>query len=153
MKILILIIIGVAVVGFFFFSRGADSPAPVQEQGGVTSEVPAPGNEDVDEMIVVTAAIVTYTDSGFSPKAVTIEQGGTIRFINESSGVMWVASANHPTHTKYPEKTGSDCLGSVFDACTELANGVSWEFTFNQVGEWGYHNHKRVVDWGIITVK
>lgn len=153
MKILILIIIGVAVVGFLLFNKGADSPEPSQEQNGVTSEVPAPGNEYVDEMIVVTATTVTYTDEGFSPKAVTIPQGGTIRFVNESSHEMWVASADHPTHIVYPETTGSDCIGSAFDGCRSLSNGESWEFTFNQVGEWGYHNHKRVSQLGTIIVK
>jgi hypothetical protein len=66
---------------------------------------------------------------------------------------MWVASAQHPTHTVYPEKTDADCLGSAFDACEGVSPGNSWSFTFNEVGEWGYHNHLRANHWGRVIVE
>lgn len=98
-------------------------------------------------------ALVTYTDTGFDPKTVTIKKGETVRFVNQASGGMWVASAVHPTHKVYPEKSASDCLGSSFDTCRTLNAGEFWEFTFNEPGEWKYHNHVRANDTGTIVVQ
>ena len=169
-KILIsgVVVIGVVALGFFMFSNRADSPA--EDQNGVSSQVPAPGNEGVDEMIVnpdgdgvmsdedktktdLGVIIVTYTSDGFSPKDITIAQGETVRFVNESSRGVWPASAVHPIHARYPEKTSNDCLGSTFDACKILAVGASWDFTFNVIGKWGYHDHIRITKTGSITVE
>lgn len=97
--------------------------------------------------------IVRYTATGFSPREITIEKGEIVTFINESTSGMWVASAVHPTHTVYPEKTGNDCLGSAFDACEALSSGESWSFTFNKEGTWVYHNHTRANHTGTITVE
>ncbi len=56
----------------------------------------------------------------------------------------------HPTHTKYPETGG--CIGSKFDACKGYAPGTNWEFTFNEVGVWGFHDHLYPQFTGKITV-
>jgi len=84
---------------------------------------------------------VSYTNNGFSPQSVTIALGGSVTFVNDSSHGMWVASNFHPTHTQYPEKDSSNCLGSSFDSCVAIPPGGSWQFIFNSVGTWGYHNH------------
>ena len=96
---------------------------------------------------------VTYTDAGFSPSSVTIKQGQTVRFVNNSSSQeMWPASAVHPTHSVYPQKSGSDCLGSSFDACKSLKPSESWSFTFDSVGEWRYHDHLHASKTGTVVV-
>jgi len=98
-------------------------------------------------------ALVEYTDDGFVPKTVTINKGETVRFVNNSSKKVWVGGDNHPTHTNYPEKTPDDCLGTSFDTCRSLVTAEFWEFTFNEVGEWGYHNHVRSSHGGTVIVK
>ncbi len=95
---------------------------------------------------------VTYRGDGFSPAAMEIQTGETVTFVNASSHGMWVASADHPTHTRYPEKTAADCKGSAFDQCTASAAGTSWSFTFNQAGSWIYHNHTQASHRGTIIV-
>ena len=100
-----------------------------------------------------TPAVVTYTASGFSPTTVTISKGESVTWKNESNRRMWVASAVHPTHTIYPEQTDVDCLGSSFDACAGAGVGASYEFTFNEVGTWKYHNHLGVFNTGTIIVE
>ena len=97
--------------------------------------------------------IVTYTKNGFSPKEITIKQGETVTFINESGGGMWVASAIHPTHRLYPIKSDDDCSGSSFDQCQNSSSGISWDFTFDIEGEYGYHNHVRANHWGKVIVE
>lgn len=97
-------------------------------------------------------ALVEYTDSGFSPATVTVSQGETVRFVNNSSRGVWVGGDNHPTHGIYPEVTENDCLGTSFDTCRTLQAGEFWEFTFNHKGEWGYHNHVRASEAGTVVV-
>ncbi|MEX0933892.1 MAG: hypothetical protein WD003_01350 [Candidatus Paceibacterota bacterium] len=121
-------------------NEGSNDPA--------TSEVTNEGSD-----AAVSNTIVTYTAVGFSPSPLTIKKGDTVTFENESGPLMWVASAQHPTHTVYPEKTSSDCLGSSFDQCEGVGAGRGWSFTFNEVGEWGYHNHLRASHWGRIVVE
>lgn len=88
-------------------------------------------------------SIVTYTDTGFNPSSLEIKVGQTVRFMNQSSHGMWVGSGPHPTHTAYPE----------FDAKKNIPNGEVYEFTFDKIGEWGYHNHKKENATGKIIVK
>lgn len=97
--------------------------------------------------------LVTYTENGFEPKTVNINKGDTVRFMDQSTNGMWVASNNHPTHSLYPEKSASDCAGSSFDTCRVLKAGEFWEFTFNKVGTWRYHNHMNPSDEGTVVVK
>ena len=47
-------------------------------------------------------ATVTYSTS-FSPATVTIRKGGTVTFTSGAN--MWVASAQHPTHTAYADSS------------------------------------------------
>ncbi len=103
-------------------------------------------DDTIDEVII------TYTTDGFSPKTVTINKGQAVRWINQGGGDMWVASAMHPTHTVYPGSDIKKCgtAANIFDQC---GNGDSYEFTFNEVGEWGYHNHSRANHFGKVIVQ
>lgn len=88
-------------------------------------------------------ATVIYTDSGFSPQTVEISQGETVRFVNESSRPMWVASNVHPAHNILP----------TFDQFGVSGFGESYEYTFEQSGEWKYHDHVNASEIGTIIVR
>ncbi|MCE9541478.1 cupredoxin domain-containing protein [Candidatus Kaiserbacteria bacterium] len=96
--------------------------------------------------------LITYTDEGFSPADISIAQGQRVRFLNNSKQTTWPASGLHPTHTLYPEKESSDCLGSSFDSCAELQKGEFFDFTFNYAGVWTFHDHLHPYSTGSITV-
>ena len=100
---------------------------------------------------------VTYTDSGYSPKSVTIKVGDSVTFANNSLRNMWTASGVHPTHTAYSGTSLSqhcpDTAEVAFDQCKGEASGVSWTFTFTKAGTWGYHNHSRSSDTGTVIVQ
>jgi len=100
---------------------------------------------------------ISYTDAGYVPSTITIQRGDTVQFTNESSRKNWPASIVHPTHTVYPGSGLQKCSGSeastIFDACAAHDAGQIYEFTFNEVGEWGFHNHVRSPHFGRITVK
>tara|TARA_B100000745_G_scaffold74773_1_gene45136 strand:+ start:2202 stop:2978 length:777 start_codon:yes stop_codon:yes gene_type:complete len=89
------------------------------------------------------AAEIIYTDEGFSPNTVEIKKGDTVAFINESSGPMWVASNVHPAHTILP----------TFDQFGTSAFGERYTYTFQQSGEWEYHDHVNASKIGLIIVR
>jgi len=95
---------------------------------------------------------IEYTDNAFTPRDITITQGMRVRFVNHGSQAFWPASGVHPTHTLYPEKEPTDCLGSSFDACKALAPGEFYDFTFYYVGHWSFHDHLHAYNTGSITV-
>lgn len=94
---------------------------------------------------------VEITSSGFSPNKLTINAGDIVVFINKDSTQHWPASAVHPTHAVYPESGG--CIGSKFDSCKGLEQGEIFSFTFNQKGNWRYHDHLKPGLTGSITVE
>ncbi|OGC47468.1 hypothetical protein A2886_03535 [candidate division WWE3 bacterium RIFCSPHIGHO2_01_FULL_42_13] len=96
-------------------------------------------DEDVKEEATVE---VSYTDAGFEPVTVEVEPGTTVTFVNNSSGLMWVASDVHPTHDELPG----------FDQLEGGEADTKYNFTFTAVGEWGYHNHLFPSDTGTIVV-
>ena len=170
-SIVVVVIIIVLAGGWFLFTNEAVAPtdetlgeAPaITTLGDNTNEAPVIETENDEEIASAnqenknanhaTIHEVIYTDSGFSPASVEISAGDSVTFTNNASRTMWVASAMHPTHSMYPEKSSDNCLGSSFDACKDLSQGESWSFTFNSVGSWKYHNHMRAVDGGTVVVK
>lgn len=89
------------------------------------------------------AATVTYSDDGFSPQTVEITQGETVRFVNESSRPMWVASDDHPAHN----------ILSTFDQFGVSGFGESYEYTFDRPGAWNYHDHVNASQVGTVIVR
>lgn len=95
-----------------------------------------------EENTVNQTTVVTYMSSGFSPNILNINMGDTVKFINDSSGNMWVASNPHPQHTEY----------SDFDAQRNYTSGESYSFTFTESGTYEYHNHVNPSMRGTIVV-
>lgn len=86
---------------------------------------------------------VGYTSSGFTPATVTVPEGATVVFVNNSSSKMWVASDPHPVHTDY----------SAFDSRRGVSSGETYEFTFDHIGEYNYHNHLSPAHGGVVIVE
>ena len=168
-----LIVLVVLVGGFFILKDKADAPVVEAPQGmGGTNTGSTENNEttiptgsdlgmedngvsvDVGLSATVSSPVaVTYTESGFSPASITVKKGQVVLFLNNADAQeVWVASAIHPTHGVYPQKSASDCLGSSFDACKGIKIGESWEFTFTQVGSWNYHDHLHTSKFGKVIV-
>jgi len=99
------------------------------------------------------SATITYTANGFSPAAVTVKKGGTVTWVNEGTGEMWVASASHPTHTAYAGTTLAEHCDDVTDtSLDQCKNSDTYSFQFDKVGKWNYHNHSRSSHFGSVTV-
>jgi len=156
-KLLIAIIVIALVVvgGYFLISSRAAAPSientdAVQSETSQTEEEPVGDNEY--------AALITYTDGGFSPETTTIRVGETVRFVNNAGAGMWVGADEHPTHTEYDgTSTREHCVdgaatGGAFDMCRRAAPGEFWEFTFTKAGTFDFHNHAQAVHGGTVVV-
>ena len=91
---------------------------------------------------LVTDNVVSYTNSGYAPKTITVKKGTAVTFRNDSTGPMWTASGVHPTHQLLPG----------FDELKSVEKGGSYTYTFTKVGSWQYHNHMKPTDTGIVVV-
>jgi plastocyanin len=88
--------------------------------------------------------LIEYTDSGFRPQVVTVKVNTKIKFINSStSRELWVASNDHPTHQILPS----------LDQKQAVARGGSYEYVFDKIGTWVYHNHLYPNQTGTVVVK
>src|SRR3989344_749590 len=135
--VITIILVVVVALGAWYFTSQSQAPAVKVATDG--------GN------------VITFTETGFSPSVLTVKAGETVKFVNSSDGNFWPASAIHPTHTVYPgsgiEKCDTAERESIFDACDGIAPGGSYEFTFNEVGEWGYHDHLNAKFFGKVVVE
>ncbi len=125
--------------------------APTQVKP-VSTKPPTTGSTPITPSPAPFIGTVYYDGSTFIPETITIVQGGTVQFVNLGEREMWIASNNHPDHSRYPVKSPADCLGSSFDECTAISKGSSWSYTFTELGEWRYHNHTRPIDEGKVVV-
>ncbi len=91
---------------------------------------------------ITDAATIVFTKDGFSPKRVSIINGGTVTFVNSSGKAFWPASNLHPYHEAYQE----------FDPKKPVVDGQSWSFTFQKMGTWQYHDHVSPYKRGVIVV-
>lgn len=149
-KIIVLIIAAVVSIGgYWWWGRGEKAAlAP-------------PGEVELDSAKItpetMETRMISYTDNGYAPAALTIKTGETVTFSNKSAKFMWPASAMHPTHRVYGGTELSehcpDPENDDFDACTSILPDGSWSFTFNKAGEWKYHDHLSPTFFGAITVE
>ncbi len=158
----IAVIVGVLIIGagaWWFTSQPAAPSADTSTQlSGETNTTP-PGDTGTlvggDAVVdtTPTSATITYNGSTFSPSSVTIKKGGTVTWKNVSGGNMWVASAQHPTHTAYSGTSRTqhcpDTAGTAFDQCV---GGGDYSFTFTKAGTWGYHDHLNPSAFGKVVV-
>ena len=152
-----LIIVAVVLIGivvFLYMRNGEEGPvsSPTSTPTSTAGETPTP-LPTVSELKVT----VIYSDSGYSPIDVKIKKGDTVVFDNNSSKMMWTASAVHPTHKAYPGSDIAKCetpaQASIFDTCGGYAPDELWEFKFNESGTWKYHNHLQPNHAGTVIVE
>jgi len=176
MKIILMTLVAaVAIGGAGMFILGhpvqtaqttAEAPESVQEDDrniGIgmneiaTAEVTKADSMEASSEAAGTAHTVEMSPSGFSPDSLTIKAGDTVTFLAVDGSNRWPASAFHPTHTAYPgssiQKCSTDEKNMIFDSCGVVAEGQSWSFTFDEVGEWNYHDHDDSKVFGKIIVE
>ena len=156
MSKILLVVVGVIVLGggaYYYFQSSYES-GTVEETSSVLED-----NSESNEGGAVQANVIVYSDSGFSPAELTVKKGDTVIFRNEVMRDVWPATAIHPSHTVYPGSSIQKCFNEeseksiLFDACEGFGEGEEWSFTFNEVGDWKYHDHLRTAHWGSVIVE
>lgn len=144
--IIAVVVVAVLAVGGFFVYRSM-STKNYNQQSTTSLATPASKQEPATtkDNISETSGenTVTYTNSGFSPKSITIKVGESVTFVNNSSSLLHVASNPHPIHT--------DLLG--FDSKNTFSAGESYTYTFEKTGEHGYHNHLNPTSTGVVVIE
>lgn len=96
---------------------------------------------------------IKYTAQGFEPRAITVPVGSVVAWDNSGGRPMWVGSDPHPSHTDlegFDQKRIINLAPFIGEA---QAHGEGfYEYTFTEVGTWGYHNHAYPTDTGSVTV-
>lgn len=155
-SIAILVILVFVIGGAFLFSRQQGPAVPgIQDSGIPGSSVD--GLNDTGGSGTSTDAVlttVTYTADGFSPSTLNVRTGDTVRFVNESGGTMWVASAVHPIHAVYDGTSLSQhCATGATKSFDQCSAGDEYSFTFDKAGTWKYHDHTHASETGTIIVR
>ena len=149
--IIALILLAVILIGGYVFTFGISGNV-----SNLGSENDSKITGGTTEDISASEKIIIYTDSGYSPKEMTVSLGETVTWTNKASRDMWPASAMHPTHTVYPnssiEKCGTSEEQNIFDACRGISPEESYTFIFSEAGTWFYHDHLNPKSTGKITV-
>jgi plastocyanin len=123
------LIIGVSI---FALRREGASPAALQE---------APADNAAQTS--TSEHTIQMTSDNFTPKDLTVKLGDKVTFVNADDSPAWPASDFHPSHDIYP----------TFDAGRGIAPGESWDFIFDRVGTWRFHDHLLPARRGVITVE
>ena len=148
--VIAIIIVGVSLMG----KKSETRKESVESNESITKEMSAKTPEA--EMTKTPKTIsIEYTDAnGFTPESVTINTSDTVKFINKSSGKMWVGVDEHPTHTEYDGTTLREhCATKPSASFDQCGAGAEYSFTFTKTGSWEYHNHSRASMRGKISVK
>jgi len=151
------IVIVILVLGFILLNQSGKNSEPTPPVNPPLDSNPAVVTTPSPETNPNSAAIIVFSDSGFSPNTISIKKGDTVTFKNSSSFDFWPASGIHPTHTVYSGTTLQehcpDNAGVAFDACSGIPPGSSWSFKFERTGNWNYHDHLHAKFSGEIIVQ
>lgn len=132
-----LLFVGVFVLGFYLGTQYAATNGPEKPVAPATTpQVTKSKNTETLPINTKTqtsnkyAAIINLTTSGFVPTVATITVGQTVHFVNMTTMSMRIVSNTLQGAPIY--------IG--FDEQKSVGYGGTFDFLFNQAGEWGFHN-------------
>ena len=97
---------------------------------------------DSDEVVPV-ENLVLIESNEFVPAILTVKKGTTVTWTNKDQAEHWVVSDPHPTHSDLPE----------LDSKKGLLQNETYQFTFNEIGEFNYHDELNTTITGTIVVE
>ncbi len=143
----VIIILVIAIVAFFVWKFIPRNETAIYNPNIITETASEQATNNTPKMedgtLPTSTNTVTYDGTTFNPAIVSVKQGDSITFINNSTGGMSVASDPHPSHSIYPG----------FDQYKTSSKGQkTFTFIFDKVGTWGFHNHLNSSAVGSVTV-
>lgn len=130
---LVVAIIFALILGLVFFviKPGSDK-GPTREQISKRMAVPTP----------IKINQITLTSTGFTPKTITIGRGETVSWLNSSGRDATVNSDPYPKNDLFK-----------FLNLGEFRANTTVQAIFEEVGQYGYHNHLVPAQTGVVIVK
>ena len=83
-------------------------------------------------------AVITITDQGFVPQAISVRNNQPIVFKNTSSVDVWPLS---DVLVGKGQILNPNCTGSKFDPCGALKPGDKWQLNITNKGNWVFSDH------------
>lgn len=136
--LLILLVMILLAVAVSIFNGGSDAPGDI-----VGPRTPTPSPEDSSDVRPPRLYVVSYKSGVFSPTNLRLHSGDTVRFHNDSTISIRIASDPHPQH--------NNLVG--FDSIGDIPPGSNYTFTFAAKGTFGYHNENELSETGTIIVR
>ncbi len=144
----LIIVVGI-LVGFFISKNSAIAPAAPDTTGMATTTatttittLPVKSHASVPTILKNGEYLVTYMNSGFVPKTLTIKRGTGVRFFNYSTRAMSIIAVDQNSQT-YRTLNQEQSVGK----------GSYYDFSFVNPGIWVYTNRNNNVDRGTIIVQ
>jgi plastocyanin len=156
--IIVIALLAIVLIIVEVFTQGTQVTAPfvaTNKQATTTMRIPPPqpvatASDTVAEQSKHPfSLLISYVDSGFEPATAHVHVGDTVRFTNNASGDLWVASSG----TAFYPRTQDGCGSSDLDSCKPLSPGQFWEFTLMKKGIWQYANNLDKSKLGTIIVQ
>jgi len=91
-----------------------------------------------------TGIVVSYTNDGFRPIVLTVTQGTSVLFRNDSNRALRITSDTYENLSKISYRG--------FEQSRSIKKGETFNFTFNDKGIWAYKNLNEPAHVGIIVV-
>ncbi|MDO8576493.1 MAG: hypothetical protein Q7R90_04205 [bacterium] len=137
--ITLLVALAVVLIAVYALLSRVSPPASQPSSNSTTSQPRSPSPEVMAYLAQSKGFqyLVSYTDRGFEPTRLTVKQGETVRFTNNSSEDLWVAAGGEKV---YPGVVNG-CGSSALDSCRPIGRGEFWEFTFDVAGTWMFSNN------------
>lgn len=88
---------------------------------------------------------VSYTDAGFEPMSLTVRQGETVRFTNNSSHDLWISEISPSAPTM--------CNDATFNSCRALKQSEFLEHTFSTIDTLQYEDTLNPANTATIQIK
>lgn len=130
---LLLVIIGLIVAFGAFTLLAGNKTDTATSQDTANPTVTTAANPSVN---------VILTNSGFTPKEITVKTGTSVSWINKSGKSATVSSDDHPTHKLFP-----------FLNLGEFSDSSSLQIVFDKPGTYTYHDHYNASSVGTVVVE
>lgn len=135
----VIVLLAVAGGAFLLTTDSDDTSSSTAANSSASNSSETSENTDQAEASTTT---ISYTDSGFSPKTITVKVDSVVTVKNDSSSVLQFSSNPHPAHTDEDELNLSS-----------LSPGKSTTFKVTRTGSFGFHNHLNEADTGTLVVE
>lgn len=139
-KFLILGLGGVLLIGAGFLLLNQTSQTPTSSL--VETEETQTVEPRPTDQAEVEGEMIGLTESGFTPRTLTIQAGSMVVFTNNTGRIATVDSDVHPTHRLYPILNKGN-----------FGPGEKHEVTFEETGTFTYHNHLNSSQTGTVIIE